>query len=103
LLNFKKEVRESRQLFTRNTLKGGPVTPEEVIDSYLNANRALFNVRKDFYKDLKAAETLGTDPKILIRSEAESERISKKDFQLTKCWNILLHYTIIRRCTTSFC
>jgi hypothetical protein len=46
---YQKGVRESRQLFTRNTLKGGPVTPEEVIDSYLNANRALFNVRKDFF------------------------------------------------------
>jgi hypothetical protein len=88
---YQKGVRESRQLFTRNTLKGGPVTPEEVIDSYLNANRALFNVRKDFFKDLKAAETLGTDQE-LIRSEAE-KRISKKDFQLTNA-GIFTPYTI---------
>jgi hypothetical protein len=75
---YQRGVRESRQLFTRNTLRGGPVTPEEVIDSYLNANRALFNVRKDFYKDLRAAETLGTDENI-IRKQAE--RISGKEFQ----------------------
>jgi hypothetical protein len=75
---YQKGVRESRQLFTRNTLRGGPVTPEEVVDSYLNANRALFNVRKDFYKDLKAAETLGTDEDIIRK---QTERISNKDFQ----------------------
>ncbi len=76
---YQKGIRESRQLFTRNTLRGGPVTPEEVVDSYLNANRALFNVRKDFYKDLKAAEILGTDEN-LIKDEAQ-KRISAKDFQ----------------------
>lgn len=75
---YQKGVRESRQLFTRNTLRGGPVTPEEVVDSYLNANRALFNVRKDFYKDLKAAETLGTDEDVIRK---QTERISAKDFQ----------------------
>ena len=75
---YQKGTRESRQLFTRNTLRGGPVTPEEVVDSYLNANRALFNVRKDFYKDLKAAETLGTSEDIIRK---QTERISNKDFQ----------------------
>ena len=74
---FQKGVRESRQLFTRNTLKGGPVTPEEVIDSYLNANRALFGVKKDLYKDIKAAETLGTSNQIINKA---AERISKKEF-----------------------
>jgi hypothetical protein len=76
--DYQKGVRESRQLFTRNTLKGGPVTPEEVVDAYINANRALFNVRKDFYKDLKAAEVLRTDQNIIAK---QTERISKKDFQ----------------------
>jgi hypothetical protein len=74
---FQKGVRESRQLFTRNTLKGGPVTPEEVVDSYLNANRALFGVKKDLYKDIKAAETLGTSNQIINKA---AERISKKEF-----------------------
>jgi len=74
---FQKGVRESRQLFTRNTLKGGPVTPEEVVDAYLNANRALFGVKKDLYKDIKAAETLGTSNQIINKA---SERISKQEF-----------------------
>jgi hypothetical protein len=29
-----------------HTLKGGVVTPEEIVDAYINANRALFNARK---------------------------------------------------------
>ena len=74
---FQKGIRESRQLFTRNTLKGGPVTPEEVVDAYLNANRALFGVKKDLYKDIKAAETLGTSNRIINKA---AERISKKEF-----------------------
>ena len=57
--NYQRGVRESRQLFTREALRGGVVQPYEIVDSYLNANRALFNVRKDFKLDLDAARTLG--------------------------------------------
>jgi hypothetical protein len=74
---FQKGIRESRQLFTRNALKGGPVTPEEIIDAYINANRALFQVKKNLYKDIKAAETLGTSDQIINKA---AERVSKKEF-----------------------
>ena len=57
--NYQRGVRESRQLFTREALRGGVVQPYEIVDAYLNANRALFNVRKDFKLDLDAARTLG--------------------------------------------
>ena len=40
------------------TLKGGPVEPREVVDAYINANRALFNVKKDLKLDMDAARTL---------------------------------------------
>jgi hypothetical protein len=57
--NYQRGVRESRQLFTREALRGGPIDPSEIVDAYLNANRALFDVRKDFKLDLDAANTLG--------------------------------------------
>jgi hypothetical protein len=57
--NYQRGVRESRQLFTREALRGGPIDPSEIVNSYLNANRALFDVRKDFKLDLDAANTLG--------------------------------------------
>jgi hypothetical protein len=77
LAEFQKGIRESRQLFTRNALKGGPVTPEEIVDAYINANRALFQVKKNLYKDIKAAETLGTSDQIINKA---AERVSKKEF-----------------------
>jgi len=57
--DYQRGVRESRQLFTREALRGGPIDPSQIVDAYLNANRALFNVRKDFKLDLDAANTLG--------------------------------------------
>jgi hypothetical protein len=75
---FQKGVRESRQLFTRNVLRGGPVTPEEIVDSYINANRALFGVKKDLYKDIKAAQTLGTSNQVISKA---AERVSRKEFE----------------------
>ena len=57
--DYQRGVRESRQLFTREALRGGVIQPYEIVDAYLNANRALFGVRKNFKLDLDAARTLG--------------------------------------------
>ena len=56
--NYQRGVRESRQLFTREALRGGPIEPRDVVDSYINANRSLFGVRQDFKKDIDAARVL---------------------------------------------
>jgi len=59
IAGYQKGVRNSRQLFTTEVLKGGPVSPEAVVDAYINANRALFEKTRDFYRDIEAAEVLG--------------------------------------------
>ena len=56
--DYQRGVRESRSLFTREALRGGPIEPRAVVDAYLNANRSLFGVRKEFLKDLEAADVL---------------------------------------------
>ena len=56
--DFQKGVRDSRSLFTRVVLKGGPVEPAEVVDAYINANRALFDVKKELKGDMDAARLL---------------------------------------------
>jgi hypothetical protein len=56
--NYQKGVRDSRGLFTRVSLKGGLIEPREVVDAYLNANRALFGVRKNLKGDMDAARLL---------------------------------------------
>ena len=61
IANYQRGVRQSRQLFTREALRGGPIEPRDVVDAYINANRSLFGVRKDFKKDLDAAKTLNVN------------------------------------------
>ena len=56
--DYQKGVRDSRSLFTRVALKGGPVEPREVVDAYINANRALFDVKKTLKGDMDAARLL---------------------------------------------
>jgi len=59
ITSYKDGVRNSRNLFTKDTLKGGPITPEEIIDAYINANRALYEVNRRLYQDIDAAKVLG--------------------------------------------
>jgi hypothetical protein len=56
--NYQRGVRDSRSLFTRVALKGGPIEPREVVDAYINANRALFDVKKTLKGDMDAARLL---------------------------------------------
>ena len=64
-------TRNSKALFTRTMLKGGPVTPEEIFDAYINANRALYKVQKTMSSDIEAAQTLGLDEEELYTEVAE--------------------------------
>ena len=57
--DYQQGVRKSGSLFTRVALKGGPIEPREVVDAYINANRSLFQVKKDLKLDMDAARTLG--------------------------------------------
>ena len=59
ITDYKKGVRNSRNLFTAATLKGGVVTPEQIVDAYINANRALYETNRELYLDMEAAKTLG--------------------------------------------
>ena len=38
ITEFKKRLRDSKSLFASAELKGGDVTPEEIVDAYINAN-----------------------------------------------------------------
>jgi len=57
--DYKQGIRKSGSLFTRVTLKGGPIEPREIVDAYINANRSLFGVKKDLKLDMDAARVLG--------------------------------------------
>jgi len=59
ITNFKDGVRDARNLFTKETLKGGVVTPEQIVDAYINSNRALYEINRRMFLDIDAAKTLG--------------------------------------------
>ena len=59
IADYLKGARNSKALFTREVLKGGIVTPKEILDAYINSNRALYNNQKKMYDDMNAATTLG--------------------------------------------
>ena len=73
---LQKRERLAKDLFKRPTLKGGVVTPEEIVDAYLNANRALFKARNNFMKDYDAAQVLGISRGAL---DSNMSRMSNRD------------------------
>jgi hypothetical protein len=75
-------IRNARREFTGGVfglLKGGPVSEADVIERYIASNKARFEVQKDMYKNIQAAETLGETP-FDIRKTFEERQISSKTF-----------------------
>ena len=72
ITDYKDGIRASRSIFARKTLTGGVVTPEEVVDAYIESNRALFEINREMYKDIKAAQILG------MSEEAVEEKMIKR-------------------------
>jgi hypothetical protein len=60
IADFTRGVSNARREFTSPLLKGGPVTPEEIVDRYQIANQQLFKVQREMSKDYYAAITLGS-------------------------------------------
>ena len=73
---YSSRTRKSRSFFTKVALKEGPVDPEELVDAYINANRALFATQKDMTENINAAKLLNTKTRDIYSS---LERLSKKD------------------------
>ena len=75
ITDFKKGIRDSRNLFTAATLKGGPISAEEIVDAYINANRSLYEVNRELYQDIEAAKILGmSDSALYENMENRGER-----------------------------
>jgi hypothetical protein len=78
IADYQKGVRDSRSLFTAKSLRGGPIEPSEIVQNYINANRALYNTRQEFLIDIDAARTLGISEGELFTTV--TDRLSKVDF-----------------------
>jgi len=96
--DYQQGVRKSGSLFTRVALKGGPIEPREVVDAYINANRSLFQVKKDLKLDMDAARLLG----ISLRDyETAMGRVSNVE-QSSLDAGVFRPYTISRNVADAF-
>ena len=76
--DYSKGARNSKNLFKSVALKGGVTTPEQLVDAYITANRALFNNQKELYKDIEAAKVLNADMTKINRFV--SDKLGKKNY-----------------------
>ena len=70
--DYKDGIRNSRNIFTAGTTKGGPITPKEIIDYYIDSNRAMFETQRSLYKDMEAARVIG-----MREDEIEDQMINR--------------------------
>jgi hypothetical protein len=87
---FQQGIRDSRSLFTRAVLKGGPIEPREVVDAYINSNRAMFDVKKNLKGDIDAARLLNITSEELrgSLSRVSSSEISAIDNNIFKPYQV---------------
>ena len=76
IADFRTGINNSRREFTGPLLRGGPITPEQVVDQFQKANDSLFRVQKRMFQDYYAARTLGVSDRAL--ENTFQDRVSNK-------------------------
>ncbi len=76
IAEYQDGIRNARIEFTGGyfgILSGGKVTPNQIIKKYVASNVARFNVQKEMFKNINAAEILGTEGETLLREFRERQ------------------------------
>ncbi len=73
---YQRSVRNARREFNAELLRGDPISPQDVVDRYIIANKAKWDAMKNMSLDLTAGQILGVSPRELVDVLG---RISKKD------------------------
>ena len=74
---FGRELKKDENLFTAPLLRGGRVSPEDVIKSYKYSESRRFATLREMYQNIDAARTLGV-PDYKIRSKIKRKGLSKQ-------------------------
>ena len=86
ITNYQAGIRNARREFTGGAfgvLSGGKKTPNDVIERFIASNRSRFNVQKEMYRDLKAAQLLGVSTGNL-KKEFKERQLSERHLQFFK-------------------
>jgi hypothetical protein len=73
---YQRDIRNSRREFNSKLLRGDPVSPQDIIDRYIIANKAKWESMKDMSDNITAGQILGVEDQQLA---PVLDRISKKD------------------------
>ena len=76
--DFGSSLKKDDNLFQSPLLKGGRVTPKEIVERYKYAESRRFQTMKEMYKNIEAAEILGM-PTHKIRQEIEKRKGIKRN------------------------
>ena len=82
IAEYQDGIRNARREFTGGAfgiLKGGRVTPTEIIERYLASNQARFGVQQEMYKNITAANTLGVG-NVDLRRTFRDRQLSMETF-----------------------
>jgi hypothetical protein len=75
-------IRNARREFTGGffgILKGGPIKPNDIVTRYYESNKARFNVQKEMFKNIDAAQILGVNANSL-RQTFQDRQLTTKTF-----------------------
>jgi len=76
--SFGSNLKKADNLFIGPLLRGGRVTPQQIVDQYKYSEQRRFAFMRDMYKDIEAARALGMDDG-KIRRELEKRKGLPKD------------------------
>jgi len=76
--SFGSNLKKADNLFIAPLLRGGRVSPEQIVDQYKYSEQRRFAFMRDMYKDIEAARALGMSDN-LIRRELEKRKGLQKD------------------------
>jgi len=82
IAGYQRGIREARREFTGGffgLLRGGPIDQDDVVRRYIASNRARFNVQKNMFNDISAAQVLGVSRNNLNK-QFKDRQISDENF-----------------------
>jgi len=82
IAEYQRGIRNARREFTGGAfglLRGGPIEPNDVITRYYESNKARFEVQKEMFKNINAAEILGVSRNSL-ETQFSDRQLSSSNF-----------------------
>ena len=91
MTDYQRSIRNARREFNAKLLRGDPITPQNILDRYIIANKAKWESMKKMSLDIEAGKILGVPP---YKLEGVLGRVSKKDSDALAYTDLFIPFTI---------